>query len=199
MYQRGGSARRRNCEYWADRRHPPRRAGSPHSQGIAVAPTDTTTTLAVVDPATGAEFDRIPAATDEDVDRLVRRAAEAQPGWMYLGVEQRRARLISCGRRRRVRLLGAPRIHPDEGHQRGTSSGRYPSMTAARPAVIITHPGRNADLLRMAVVVGTGDGPCDRNPAATLPIGLDLFSDWCRPHGPRYQHGFSTRSGNDRK
>jgi hypothetical protein len=38
-----------------------------------------------------------------------------------------------------------------------------------------------------------------RNPIRTIPIGLDLFCDWSRPQGFRYQHGFSTRSGNDGK
>ena len=41
--------------------------------------------------------------------------------------------------------------------------------------------------------------PRDRNPARTIPIGLDPFHDWSRPQGSRYQHGFSTRSGNDGK
>lgn len=35
------------------------------------------------------------------------------------------------------------------------------------------------------------------HPAGTIPIGLDLFSQWSRPYTPRYQHRFSTGSGND--
>jgi hypothetical protein len=38
-----------------------------------------------------------------------------------------------------------------------------------------------------------------RDPARTIPIGLGLFHDWSRPMGSRYQHGFSTASGNDGK
>ena len=38
-----------------------------------------------------------------------------------------------------------------------------------------------------------------RPPARSIPIGLDLYRDWFRPYGLRYQHRFSTRSGNDRK
>jgi hypothetical protein len=38
-----------------------------------------------------------------------------------------------------------------------------------------------------------------RDPARTIPIALDLFHDWSRPIGSRYQHGFSTGSGNDGK
>jgi hypothetical protein len=32
-----------------------------------------------------------------------------------------------------------------------------------------------------------------------MPIGLDLFHNWYRPHGFRYQHRLSTRSRNERK
>ncbi len=39
----------------------------------------------------------------------------------------------------------------------------------------------------------------ENSTARTIPISLDLFHDWSRPEGSRYQHGFSTRSGNDGK
>jgi hypothetical protein len=43
------------------------------------------------------------------------------------------------------------------------------------------------------------DGIPRPEPGPTIPIGLDLFHDWSRPRPRRYQHGFSTRSGNDGK
>jgi len=42
-------------------------------------------------------------------------------------------------------------------------------------------------------------GSSEATRPGTLTIGLDLFCDWSRPMEPRYQHGFSTRSGNDGK
>jgi hypothetical protein len=43
------------------------------------------------------------------------------------------------------------------------------------------------------------DGLASKEPVRAIPIGLDLFHDWSRPQELRYQHGFSTRSGNDGK
>ena len=34
---------------------------------------------------------------------------------------------------------------------------------------------------------------------SVIAIGLDLYHDWSKPYDPRYQHRFSTGSGNGEK
>jgi hypothetical protein len=43
------------------------------------------------------------------------------------------------------------------------------------------------------------EGPEPRVIRVRLSSRTELFHDWYRPQGFRYQHGFSTRSGNDGK
>jgi len=42
-------------------------------------------------------------------------------------------------------------------------------------------------------------GGAGRDPAPTIPIGLDQFHYWSRPQPPKYQHNISSRRGNDGK
>src|SRR6201996_6487176 len=80
-----------------------------------------------------------------------------------------------------ARLLSSP------NRQRGNAE-YFTSRTVSRPP---RAPGRVA-----APQLGFFPWP---GTAAIVPIGLDLSRDWSKPIGSRYQHGFSTRSGNDGK
>jgi hypothetical protein len=73
------------------------------------------------------------------------------------------------------------------GHRRPTRSGY--ATACPFPASHPYGPGRSRP----------PDEIARPNPIRTIPIGLDQFCDWSRPQGFRYQHGFSTRSGNDGK
>jgi hypothetical protein len=83
-------------------------------------------------------------------------------------------------------------------------AGLEPSRRKAAPLLTDaerTHPPRRrVKLNATARPVGTArQTPAGRNPVRTIPIVLHQFHDWSRPCGSRYQHGFSTRSGNDGK
>lgn len=87
---------------------------------------------------------------------------------------------------------------------------------AATAAIVISRTARVWEIAALAVVYGFGnasprssrsdpwwhrttpqDGAARPEPGPTIPIGLDLFHNWFRPRGFRYQYGFSTWSGND--
>jgi hypothetical protein len=111
-----------------------------------------------------------PAATAQVLTRPPSTRSRKRPA----GKQRRRQAGPSTGRRRtqdRCILTPPATASRTRPPQPASASHRQPRRTASR----------------------------GRNPARTIPTGLDLFYDWSRPQGSRYQHGFSTRSGNDGK
>jgi hypothetical protein len=93
----------------------------------------------------------------------------------------------------------APGRQTTRRRQAGPSTGRRPQDSCVRtpPATASrTRPPQPASPRHRQPRRTASRG---RDPARTIPIGLDLFHDWSRPIGSRYQHGFSTASGNDGK
>jgi hypothetical protein len=85
-----------------------------------------------------------------------------------------------------------PRLRPVQCRMRGRTRPGHP----LRPTRKAEHDRRS----RPAHAAGSSaDGITRPEPGRIIPIGLDQCHDWSRPQGSRYQHGFSTRSGNDGK
>jgi hypothetical protein len=95
---------------------------------------------------------------------------------------------IPCWRSLRVRVWGAT------GHAGERAGARVPGV---RGSGIARGAARARSRRGASHRQHRRTASRDRYPARTIPIGLDLFYDWSRPQGFRYQHRFSTRSGND--
>ena len=75
-------------------------------------------------------------------------------------------------------------------------AGGIPGGGRRRPNGPSTAPATAGDTARWRLHRTQSRG---RGPARPIPVGLYQFYDWYRPYSSGYQHGFSTRSGNDGK
>jgi hypothetical protein len=76
--------------------------------------------------------------------------------------------------------------------RRATGPGRW---RADRARIILAH----AEAALPSGTRGRSGGIARRLMDRVIAIGLDLLTHWYRPNRYKYQHGFSTGSGNDGK